>query len=1465
MTSPPSHHVLDHDGYTMLARNIPMFSEINEMPLIMDPARLDEGDGIEATLRKNAAKYHVNCRLLFNNTKLDRARKRQSNDQTSNTETSRAKLRRTSHDNEVCIFCEKVAPASDLRQASTKGLDLKLRECAEILSDGKLLAKLTGGDVIAQEFKYHHACLCALYNRKRSYLRSLEKDQGSTESESDVYPLVLSELMTYIVENNLCSDDPVTFRLADICHLYQQRLEQLGVESPSVNSTRLKDKLLAEIPELEAHKSGRDVLLAFQKDVGKALAQSSDLSEAVIIAKAANILRKSILDHQSRFDGTFSEACVRNSVPPLLLQFVGMVEHGADIKSQLRFGASKSDQAIAQLMQFNCYSRYKEGATTHRHSKDRETPFPVYMGLSVYAKTRKRNLVEMLHQYGLSISYDRVLEVSAQLGDATVSKYVEEGVVCPPVLRKGLFTTAVMDNIDHNPSATTATTSFHGTSISIFQHPTKENTGQERQQLKFEPEKVRSVPELPDTFTNISPAFFQTKNPVPPNTAIPKPPTDILGPQLALEYQWLDKVIVTQEIDDAVNLTWSAHHPSMKRSPEFEVTITSLLPLLRDQAHSVATIKHVMQKVQDVTDFLNPGQIPIITADQPIYAVAKQVQWQWPDQYGEDKYLVMFGGLHIEMAAMTSLGTLLHGSGWTGALVEAGVASSGTAESFLSAASVTRTRQMHQVTASSLYKLLRTAYTDYCAEKANNNEQALEFEEWCDLRRQQSPQFHFWHMVLSMELVIFLLIRSFREANFVLYCQALHELIPYFFSNNNTNYARWLPIHLRDMLTLESSHPELHKEFKAGNFVVHKTSRQFSAMALDQAHEQTNAFIKADGGAIGLTEDPSALRRWMVAGPEIIRLVSAYETEVQSKESNEQTTHHEQTPHAQKTFLERVSKLSLALQHLGSPFQEESQDLYSIDNKDIAHPSSAELLQTHLDRGRTKFQKFSDSLANNAVSFYEPIKKNRTDFFRQEAAPVEQSKQKLLKEDCQLFSKLFISCQSRECDLQEFFQHENQTFPASLSEGGRLYTCQKSQLTSVLESHVTLEDKEPKTDVLIVDGSALVHALPPKKGKTFEGYALCDFLPVIQSYSSKYTSSHLVFDVYNTSSLKAEARLQRGQGGRRKVTDKNTIPSNWRNFLRHDANKTELFQFLADKVAQMSATNVVIATKGSAVLSTHEASLQGLEKCSHEEADTRIFLHAKYATEHGAKTITVKANDTDVLVVAVSAFSTLHNLGLEKLWVAFGQGQSLRWIAVHDLCNSLGQEKVNGMLFFHAFTGCDTVSAFRSKGKKTAWQTWNIFPEASTVFSKLSHYPLRVEESDLKVLERFVILMYDRSSTAGTVDEARLDMFARKQRAYEAIPPTRGALLQHTKRAAYQAGCVWGQATQCQPQPENPAEWGWQKSGEAWQVLWTTNSPLAKSCQQLTKCGCKAGCRGRCKCYKLGLPCTALCTCKCEV
>ena len=100
------------------------------------------------------------------------------------------------------------------------------------------------------------------------------------------------------METKSSSEGPAIFRLADMVNLYRQRLEQLGMETPDINSTRLKDKLLAEIPELKPHKKGRDVLLAFQKDVGFALSQASDYGDAMTFAKAAKILRRHMLDHK---------------------------------------------------------------------------------------------------------------------------------------------------------------------------------------------------------------------------------------------------------------------------------------------------------------------------------------------------------------------------------------------------------------------------------------------------------------------------------------------------------------------------------------------------------------------------------------------------------------------------------------------------------------------------------------------------------------------------------------------------------------------------------------------------------------------------------------------------------------------------------------------------------------------------------------------------------------------------------------------------------------------------------------------------------------------------------------------------------------------------------------------------------------------------------------------------------------
>ena len=103
------------------------------------------------------------------------------------------------------------------------------------------------------------------------------------------------------------------------------------------------------MPQLEAHRQGRDILLAFDNDVGTILSKVSEYSDAITLAKAAQILRKQMLACKS----PDLEKCIDNTIPPGLLQFVCMIEHGVDIKSQIRNGASKSDQAIAQLLQYN--------------------------------------------------------------------------------------------------------------------------------------------------------------------------------------------------------------------------------------------------------------------------------------------------------------------------------------------------------------------------------------------------------------------------------------------------------------------------------------------------------------------------------------------------------------------------------------------------------------------------------------------------------------------------------------------------------------------------------------------------------------------------------------------------------------------------------------------------------------------------------------------------------------------------------------------------------------------------------------------------------------------------------------------------------------------------------------------------------------------------------------------------------
>lgn len=183
-------------------------------------------------------------------------------------------------------------------------------------------------------------------------------------------------------------------------------------------------------------------------------------------------------------------------------------------------------------------------------------------------------------------------------------------------------------------------------------------------------------------------------------------------------------------------------------------------------------------------------------------------------------------------------------------------------------------------------------------------------------------------------------------------------MVPYFVAINSVNYARWIIIHLRDMTSLEQQHPDVAKKFHYGNFAIHMSRREFSTMAIDQAHEHNNVVIKGNGGAIRLTEDPSEFRRKMVAGPEVCRLLAGYEAMSGVKDATYSSRHHEQTPSVLKSFFGKVKSLPVVMQEMGNPIQEKSADLIVLDTKNNADLTLAEMVATHYRRGKEHFISF---------------------------------------------------------------------------------------------------------------------------------------------------------------------------------------------------------------------------------------------------------------------------------------------------------------------------------------------------------------------------------------------------------------------------------------------------------------------------------------------------------------------------
>ena len=134
--------------------------------------------------------------------------------------------------------------------------------------------------------------------------------------------------------------------------------------------------------------------------------------------------------------------------------------------------------------------------------------------------------------------------------------------------------------------------------------------------------------------------------------------------------------------------------------------------------------------------------------------------------------------------------------------------------------------------------------------------------------------------------------------------------------------------------------------------------------------------------------------------------------------------HHEQQPGVQPAFLKDVKSLTLVLQDIGNPFLEESNDLRVLVTKDFME-SVAGTIRKVETIGQEQYSKFLDERLSVCVTpVSDPLTKNKLPLFSRPAvkAPSKEKLQlQLIMSDCNLFSRLYLACQARDGDVDQFF------------------------------------------------------------------------------------------------------------------------------------------------------------------------------------------------------------------------------------------------------------------------------------------------------------------------------------------------------------------------------------------------------------------------------------------------------------
>jgi hypothetical protein len=384
-------------------------------------------------------------------------------------------------------------------------------------------------------------------------------------------------------------------------------------------------------------------------------------------------------------------------------------------------------------------------------------------------------------------------------------------------------------------------------------------------------------------------------------------------------------------------------------------------------------------------------------------------------------------------------------------------------------------------------------------------------------------------------------------------------------------------------------------------------------------------------------------------------------------------------------------------------------------------------------------------------------------------------------------------------------------------------------LTKAVEDGVLPQN--PKDCLVIEDGNAVFYYLKEVPG-TFGDIAR-------KVFNLMNTKSNCIFstDMYKEYSVKSVERRRRGCGEKLIVRGESTRrPKDWKEFLSNDQNKEQFIDILLKSWSSgrysecLKDREVMLICQGRAFKLTSDGETTFTSEIGHlhstqEETDSRVVLYCMYARDQGYQCVRIRSPDSDIFFILLHYVSRFEGI---TILFETGHGNAKRCLNVTDIAKSLTPVLCESLLSMHAFTGCDSTSAFKGVGKVKPIKQLEKSDEFQEAFAKIGD-SWTVSEDVSAAVERFTCksvnelryMRLDAKCSGKLSASTRVDIGS--------LPPCQSTLQEHLKRVNFQVG-IWKRAHVPQPELPDPTcpmhGHGWTIEDGVFQPKWSGSEVL---------------------------------------